>query len=342
MEKEQEIVTLLMAMVIDFDRYGDEIGYTKQELDNFIEKYDLYNLDYSPNNAMDLYDKEYLSKEDFVEKIRDFLDWAENGDLDNMDTVEYVEFLEKNNLIDICIDKMKHDDIKKDDDGTWYFYAKGGWSYFSEYFSVDRDYRDDVVKMILSGDGYGLFDYDCTNFDDFSYVDVNEENLKYLKTIVQNMKDDFEIEQDDIDDISDLSDVASVAKEYDLDDLVLGLKLAHCRAQGYADESEAYESATNEILNHFGLTLDGMKWVKDNDKSKYGETLKIKFNSESDAKDAMVLLYKLNNSSSYDDTSDYLIKYSSPYNGWHGDVDKFIDEEIQERVPDYVDGEYLP
>lgn len=336
--EEQKIITLLIAMIIDYDSYGDEIGFTKQELNDFIEKYDLYNLDYSPNNAIYLYNKKYLSKDDFIKKIRELFDDIESNRSDHMDIIEYVEFLEKNNLIDICIDKMSHNNIKKDEYGIWCFYAEDDWSYFSKYFSEKRDYRKDVVKMILSGEGLELFDYDCDHFDDFSYLNVNDKNLKYLKTIVQNMKDDFEIDQDEIDNIGDLKDIVSIAKEYDLEDLLNGLKMSYCRSQGYADEKEAYDSVINQILDHFGLTTEELSWVKRSEKSKHSDTLKIKFKSEGDAKDAIILLYKIENEPY--DNSDYLISYYSPYNGWYGDAGEFIDDTIQDTLSDYVN-EYL-
>lgn len=336
---EKNLILLLVTMIEDYSRYGDTIGYTKKEMDNFIEKYDLFNLDYSPSDAIELYKHEYLTKSEFVEKIRELFDDIESNRSEHMDIIDYIDFLESNNLIDICIDKMKNSDIVEED-GTWYLYANGGWSYFEDYFKIDSDYRNDVVKLLLNGEGWEMFDYDCHNFNDFSYLDVNDDNLKYLKTIVQNMRDDFEIEQDEIDEIDDLGDVVSIAKEYDLDDLLTGLEMAYCRAQGYADESEAYDSVIDQILDHFGITTDELKWVKRSEKSKYDDTLKIKFKDGDAAKEAIILFYKIENEPY--DNSDYLINFSSPYNGWHGDVDKYIDEEIQERVPDYVDEKYLP
>jgi len=339
MYSKEPIIKLLISMIKSYVEYGDEIGYTKKEMDDIIEKYELLYLDYDYNDAILLYDEKYVTKKEFTDKIRELFDDAQNGHLD-IDIVEYIEFLEKNSLVNICIDKMERSDIKKDDDGNWYFYAKGGWDYFCDWFKVDSDYRDNVVKMILNGEGYELFDYNPSDYSDFSYININDDNLKYLKTIVQNMKDDFELDQDEIDNIGDIDDVYSIAKNNDLDDLETALTMVNCRAQGYADEGEAYDYTTNLILEHFNLTLDGLKWVKFNKNSEYDDTLKIKFKDEESAKNAIILLYKIENRT-YDD-DDFFIEWSSPYGGWIGDADKYIDDEIQERVPDYVDEKYLP
>jgi len=340
MDNEKKIINLLISMIKTHLRYNDEIGFTKNEIDKFINKYDLLNLDYDHDDAILLYEENYLTKNEFKNKIREFFDDAESGNLE-IDIIDYIDFLEDNNLINICMDKMERSDIKKDDDGNWYFYAKGGWDYFSDWFKIDNNYRDNVVKMILNGEGYELFVYDYSDYTDFSYVDINKENLKYLKTIVQNMKDDFELEQDEIDDIGDIGDVYNIAKNYDIDDLKTSLKIVYCRAQSYADENEAYEYTTNQIIEHFNLTLDGLKWVKCNKSSKYDDMLKIKFKDEGSAKDALILLYKIENEP-WGNNEDYLIEWSSPYYGWHGDIKTYIDDEIQERVPDYVDEKYLP
>jgi len=338
--KNGKIIKLLMSMINALKSFDEKIGFTKKELDHLIDKYDLYNLDYSPKDAIELYEEKYLTKEQFIDKIREFFEEAENGDLEDMDVIDYIGFLEKNSLLDICMDYFKYSDIKKDDDGTWYFYAKDGWKYFSDYFKVSSNYINNVVEMILSGDSYELFDRDFYD-GDLSYLDISDENLKWLIQILQNMKDDFEIEQDEIDDVSNVNNVYDIANEYDLDDLKTGLEISYCDAQRFADENEAYESTTNQVLEHFGLTLDGLKWVKADKDSEYAETLKIKFKSESDAEEAMILLYKIENEP-WGDTDDYKIDYSSPYNGWHGDADKYIDEEIQERVCEYVDEKYIP
>jgi len=338
MDTTKEIIHLLIFMIKNHSKYDDEIGYTKKEMDNLIQKYDLLNLDYDHDDAMLLYDEKYITKDKFKEKIREFFDDAEKN-YSEIGIIEYIEFLENENLINICMDKMNYDDIKKEGN-NWYFYAKDGWEYFEDYFNIDSNCRDDVVKMILNGEGYELFDYDCDNFGYFTYLYINEKNLKYLKTIVQNMKNDFEINQDEIDGIRDLKDVYNIAKNYDLDDLKDGLKLSHSRAQSYSDENEAYEYTTNQIIEHFGLTVEGLKWVKANNSSKYEDTLKIKFKDENSAKETALLLYKIDNEPY--DNSNYLIEFSEPYNGWNGDANEYIDEEIQERVSDSVDEKYLP
>jgi hypothetical protein len=342
MENEEELIKLLIAMIDNYKKYGDKIGYTKPEIDKFIDKYELIDLEYSPEDSLILYENNYLTKNEFDLKILSFLEDAESGNLDR-DTIEFVEFLENNNLINICIEHMRPNNIRKDDDGNWYFYARDGWSYFADYFKNNTN-RDDVVKTILNGNGYELFDYyDSVDKNDFKYLDIKDSNLKIFKDIIQKMKNDFEIDQDEIDDIDDIEDVYSISVDYDLGELKNVLEHFYSRAQCNASENEAYEYVTELILDHFNLTIEGLKWVKSNTKSDYDDTLKIKFNSESGAEDTILILYKIENAQ-YEDDDDNFISYSPPYNGFLGDANKYIDEAIEEESfhLDDIDDKYLP
>ncbi len=340
MENVEELTKLLISMINKHKKYGDDIGFTKKEMDHFINKYDLVNLEYSPSNAVDLYDEKYLTKDEFVLKIREFFDNIEIGDNNDMDIIEYVEWLERNNLIEICMDKMENYSEIKEENGNWYFYAKDGWEYFSNYFSIDTNYRNNVVETILSGEGREFFQYDCSGYEDFYYLKVEDNTIIYLKDVLKKMKDDYEIKQEEIDNVEDFEDIVSIAKEYNIDELLDAFMFAHCSAQEYADENEAYDSLINQIIEHFGLTLDGLKWVKVDVKSKYDDALKIKFINEDAAKDAIILLYKIDNRTW--DEDDYHIKYDSPYNGWNGDANEYFDQEIRNRIYDDVDEKYLP
>lgn len=334
-----EIVKLVIGMLDAHNHYGDKIGFTRKDIKRIYDEYDvLDSIDINRySDFYELYENEFISKKKLIKTYRDMF-----GDSDLDDPVEFVEFLESKSLINYFIDLMIPSEIKERE-GKWYFYAPDGWKYFADYFYIPADYRKDAVEVILAGEGMEIFWYDCNAFKiKDSYLDVNEENLKYLKSILQNMKEDFEIEQEEIDNIKDLDDVVEVIREHDIDDFEKGLDSTYCNSQGYADEDEAYNSLINDVMEHFGFDK-ATKWVKGSEKSEYDDTLEIQFKDESAAKDAIIMLYKIDNSI-WDDTSEFQIKYDPPYYGYQADnekVEDYFNQELQERLPDYID-KYIP
>lgn len=337
---DNKIIDLLIYMIELHSLYKNEIGYSKSELDELVEKYNIINLDCDYEQFKVLYKYGYLNEKEYIGKLKNFLNDYK------IDKIEFVEFLEKNkidgrSIVNYFIKEMKPNNIKKEN-GNWYFYAEGGWVYFSDYFKISGDYRNDIVELILNGEGYLLFDNNLSDYNiKESYLDVDDENLKYIKTIIQNMKKDYKIEQNDIDEIYKLSDIVSICDEYDLNDLKDGLDASYASAQQRADENEAYEFLINQIIDHFGFTLDSLSWAKGSDKSKYQDTLKIKFKNSDAVKNSIILFYKIENVSYHEDASDYYIDYYSPYYGWNGDAKEYINEEIMEKIPDFVDDKYL-
>ena len=327
---------LLITMIKDYSLYKDDIGYTKSELDKFIEEYKLIDFNCNYDEFEILYDNGYLTKKQYLKRLKEFLNDGET------DQIDFIEFIEKNGLVDYFLKDIKPENIRKEGD-DWYFYAYDGWGYFTDYFNVSNNYRNNVVEMILKGDGYEIFDYSYHDFDiRHSYLEVNDENLKYLKTIIQNMVDDYEIDQDDIDDISDFDDVVKIVYDYDLDDMKIALEIVCSRAQSYADENEAHNTLTNDIIEHFGFTTDGIKWVKGSDRSKYDDTLKIKFKDENSVKETILLLFKIDNVGYYDEIDDdWKIDFDEPYNGWQGDAGEHFNVELQDLLPDNIDKKYL-
>jgi len=343
MDNEKEVVVLLIKMIDLHGQYGDNIGYTRSEISKFVNKYDLINLDYLPEDLLILYKYGFVDKKFFNNKICEFFDDLFSGYSSNSriideyyDNIEYIDFLESNNIVNLCINKMIPSNIKQEN-GKWYFYAYNGWSYFEDYFKSDSNNRSDVPKMLLNGEGFELFQYDCSVFDDFQYLDIIDSNLKFLKSIVQNMKDDFDIEQNDIDDIKDIDDVYHISKNYGIDELERALQLCYCDAQRNADENEAYESIINQIYDYFGFVGDkGVDWVKMNNK----DYLKLEFINEEKANESIILLFKIDNIQY--GSEDFLIDYESPYYGWNGDANKYINDEFSWRIEEEIDNKYIP
>lgn len=237
-------------------------------------------------------------------------------------------------------DKFKNTNIKKEN-GDWYFYANNGWEYFISYFKIPNKYRDDVIKLILNGEGRELFDYDLYSFnlDDYCYLNISDKNIKYIKNIIQKMKDDENIKQEDIDNIKDFDDIIEVIEEYVLDGLKQGLINIVCHATGYADESNAYNSIVGDIMEHFGFEK-AVDWVKRHKNDEYDTTLRIKFKSEMDAKKTTIMLFQINDPDY--DNDDLFLSYDPPYNGYSGDVNEYINDVITDGLEQYIDEKYLP
>lgn len=330
----ERIVELFLYMIEIHNLHGDDIGYSKNEMDELMSKFEFLDMDMlNYENYEILHKNGYFNDDEYIEKIGKYFQDGET------DQIEFVEFLENKDVVDHFINDMKPNNIKKEGD-DWYFYAHGGWSYFSDYFNIPVNYKNDVVEMILNGEGYELFEfYDVSDYDlKNSYLEFNDENLKYIKGIIQNMKNDFEIPEDEIDDIGDFDDIIKVCFDYGLDDLITCFRISYSHAQSYAAESEAYTTLVNNIEEHFNFVEDGLKWVKNN--KKYSDTLKIKFDGEEGAKDTIIKLFKINNNEYGSD--DYKINYESPYNGWYGNPENYFNDEVYERISDFVEKKYLP
>lgn len=84
----ESIVQLLISMVVAYEKYGDSIGYTKEELDKFIQKYDLFKLNWNELGSLVLLEHKYISKEKFAEVMELKVDedgefWMEFNDFED-------------------------------------------------------------------------------------------------------------------------------------------------------------------------------------------------------------------------------------------------------------------
>jgi len=84
----EPIVQLLISMIVAYEEYGDSIGYTKEELDKFIQQYELFKLNWNELGALVLYDYKYISKEKFAEVMELEVDedgefWMEFNDFED-------------------------------------------------------------------------------------------------------------------------------------------------------------------------------------------------------------------------------------------------------------------
>ena len=65
--QQMQIVQLLISMIVAYEEYGDSISYTKEELDNFIDDYELLKQDWNELGSLVLYDYKYISEQKFAD-----------------------------------------------------------------------------------------------------------------------------------------------------------------------------------------------------------------------------------------------------------------------------------
>jgi len=220
--------------------------------------------------------------------------------------------------------------IVKDDDAYWFIIDD--YVDFEKYFKLDRDTRKDLIKTVLGGDSFDIFNYNSSDISLDSYnIDFDKENLILAKVIllIEKQNEDYDYE---ITDIKDYDDVVDIVKEYDIDNLKDLLSRCVCEGVELADADAAYEDITNEIYKFFNFELGSAKW--DNYKQNKSQKLWIKFKSRSDAYRAKMII--LNYDNSYDDD---VIDYSPPYYGYSGES-KVIEEHFNEAFIERLDEFY--
>jgi len=181
------------------------------------------------------------------------------------------------------------------------------WSDFADLFKEDRDVRDGYIENVLSGMGHEYFEhYDIIEPDYFSFK--NDKIFQDVKTQIKEKIDELDLsDEDEYDDmIKDFNSAESfsdlydhVLKKYDmLDDIKTAVNHGYTNSQELADESEAYDSLTNSIIN----TFDGGEVSYENDK--YIMPISIPDFDIDDIVD-----------------NGRIIEWEIPYYGWNGDVD---------------------
>lgn len=210
--------------------------------------------------------------------------------------------------------------IVKDDDAYWF--VIDDYVDFEKYFKLDRNTRKDLIKTVLGGDSFYIFNYNPSDISLDSYnIDFDKENLILAKVIllIEKQNEDYDYE---ITDIKDYDDVVDIVEEYDIDNLKDLLTRCVCEGVELADADAAYDDITNEIYKFFNFEMGSAKWA--NYKQSKNQKLWIKFKSKDDAYRAKMII--LNYDDSYEDD---VIEYSPPYYGYSGES-KVIEERFNE------------
>lgn len=250
------------------------------------------------------------------------------------DRFELKEFLEKDSILyNFFGEQIKCNNIVEKNGQYWVVVEDYG--FFSDYFKLDNNTRDDLISKILVGDSFDIFQYDSNDFKSLTDydIDLNPENLFFLKMILR-LEHDANSDYDyDINDIKNYGDIANIVKENDIEALRKGISWSLCEAQEGADANAAWEDITNKIYSFFDLEMGTAKFEK-TDGFKY-DAMWIRFKSKSDAMRAKFIL------TNFDDSfEDYdKIDYSYPYNGYYGEP-KDIEESFNEIIIDKVYSAY--
>lgn len=215
--------------------------------------------------------------------------------------------------------------VNKDNE---YWLVINDYTFFSDYFKVDNNTRDDLIKLVLSYEAYSIFSYSPSDFEINENIDLNDSNLEILKLILllESINDD-EIEID-IDEITTYSDIVDVVKEYDLDVFKTILKDSICSAHEAADEAEAFDDIIKTAYKFFNLSKESATWENN---GAADSILYIKFNSDIDAYKAKIIINKYDES--YND--DNKISYSPPYYGYSGDINDSFNDIIRDKIYEY-------
>ena len=275
-------------------------------------------------------DKTYI----VIEKEKDnkyFLDFYTSYFHDkDEDKIYLKEFLDKSSVLyNYFGEDIECVNVKEQNNQWWI--VVNDYDFFTDYFKLDRDTRSDLIKIILSGDYFDIFQYSYSDFKITDQdIDLTPDNLLIFKIIlrIEQYRNPDEYDYD-LNDINDYSDIASIVHGYNIDNLKDAIQGAICEAQESADGSSAWNDIVNKIYNFFGLVDGSAKWEKANGFK--NDALWIKFKSKTDAINAKFIL--TNYDDSFDD--DNKIDYSTPYNGYYGkskDVEDSFNECIKDKI----------
>lgn len=212
---DNQLVELVMAMFVAFDEYVEELNFNKEDVDNFIKKYNiLESNDLNEMSQIILWRKGYLTNEKFAQLM----------DLE-IDDNEF--WIVKDNFQDLLSKEYETEAQILDGEAEWYagdFYDVDVEPYF-------RDYTPETLQDIINHcDRHG---YEIDN--DGESLIITKENTKIVDNeivINGNIK---------------LVDVLD-----ELNDLKICLNCAICEAQESADQDEAYDKVKRAFLNEVG------------------------------------------------------------------------------------------
>ena len=119
-----------------------------------------------------------INKEDDRKVVLNF----DRGDFYTKDdeTIYLKEFLDiNNNLFNFYGRILECSNVIKENEEYWIVVED--YSYFEQFFKLDRRTRSDLIKKILDGEECELFNYDYSDYDLDENLKLDEENLEIFK-----------------------------------------------------------------------------------------------------------------------------------------------------------------
>lgn len=273
---------------------------------------------------------------------------------ENGDTIDLIEFLASNKELENFYwekeikNQPPPSDFTLNSDGTGVLKTYQ-YDEFIDEMGGDGDL--DFYKDITKGEGFSYFDSMNYQFDKYRSDEVNDDNLSSIKKILTNDIKNGEYEWDSQLDWNNTEDVVNFALDNN-DDIRTAFDNAYTNVYSNTAESEAYESITSQIMQHFGLN-DATYEVSSQQRNAYkndGTPYKVEktiYNWKLNEKQSKaIMIYTMDG-----DTDAYqaLAKYanggeenekgiSSPYYGWQGDWERemfndFLSDALYEYLP---------
>ena len=244
------------------------------------------------------------------------------------DDIYLNDFFEKNkDLFNFYGEIVNCDNVVKENGEYWIVVSD--YPYFEDYFKLDRNTRDDLIKMILNNEAYELFMYNISDFkisDRYNKWEIDNESLLLIKVLLWIIKLRKNYDYGVVE-IKDYDDIVEIIKEYKIKSLKKLFKECMCKAQETADSDAAYNDVTDEIYKFFGLVLGTAKWQ--HHANSQDQKLWIKFKTNTDAYYAKFLI------NNYDDSySDDKIEYSHGYSFTGDDKvrDEYFNDNLKEKL----------
>lgn len=257
------IVQLLISMIIEYDNYGDSIGYNKSELEGLIQEYQLFQKgEWNELGSIILYELGYISKDRFCEELDLELD---DGDFwmifDNFEDVLPKDFEFEANVLDGSVFE--------------------DWQY-SDYYDYDfsiSDFNDNVLKEIVD---YCIKNECSIELDDDEII-IDEHNIKIKDSKIF-------IGSEDLDEHIDDDGMEELKRE-----IQFGISDAHDQAEQDAFYDKIKDNFVSGVGEYKYKNVD----VIVNNKKKSVEKLLVKVDNFDTIKSELEEVYTYNDKITY-------------------------------------------
>ena len=268
----------------------------------------------------DLYifvDKNKLNSGKSSRRIQVHLNENQFMDMDD-DEIDKKEWLDENPEILNFLFNIEKQNLKNNPNYVVsrgkYYIVKEGWEDFATEFKDNSEISEESIKKILSGDAWGIFEYDSDNFEIQNIMSsISDDNKLEIKKLIVIEYPELKRKKFKVEDI--LRDY-----DYDLSEIKDAIKISYASAQESADESEAFDELTKAIKNHYDII--SVKWAKRKKADKESKFL-IQI-PESTFK--MLGIFD-------GDDDDSKINYSPPYYVYQGEIDDaYFNENLSDKL----------